>query len=59
MLHFPDNVWVAAFGQMIHGIFQAMLMVPSLPEMIGSSMEHYPSQEERINDLSSGIFIMS
>ena len=33
-------------------------MVTSLPEMIASSLEHYPSQEERVNDLSSGLFNM-
>jgi len=42
MFLFPDNVWMAAIGQVIHGIFGAYIMVPSLPETINSVIKLYP-----------------
>lgn len=44
LFHFPDNVWMASIGQIIHGIFQVNLMVISLPEMIEATSVNYPDK---------------
>lgn len=58
MFQFPDNIYMAAIGQVAHGIVDPYILVPSLPEMIESVLPLYPGQEERINNLSSGLFNM-
>lgn len=58
LFSFPDTVWMAVVGQIAHGIVDPFILVPSLPEMIESVIPHYPGQEEKINDLSSGLFNM-
>jgi hypothetical protein len=45
-----------ALGQIMHGIVDPLILVPSLPEMIDSAMIAFPDQEQKINDLSSAIF---
>ena len=43
-------------GQALVGIFTATMMIPGLPEMVESTLPHFPGQEQLVNDLSSGIF---
>lgn len=43
-------------GQILHGIADPLMLVPSLPEMIDAAMEKHPNEEFLINDLSAGIF---
>ena len=43
-------------GQALVGIFTAFMMIPGLPEMVESTLVHYPGQERDVNNLSSGIY---
>jgi hypothetical protein len=56
MLGMPDILSVMGLGQAIAGITTAFLLIPGLPEMIESSIPAFPGQENKVNDLSAGIF---
>lgn len=56
LFHFPDSIWIMAAGQIFHGLVDPFLLVPVLPEMINSVVNNKRGQEERINDLSAGVF---
>lgn len=54
------NAWqIMAIGQALHGVFDPILLIPSLSEMTEVALENRkvsPEEEEIINDLTSGIF---
>jgi hypothetical protein len=45
-----------AIGQMLHGLVDPFLLIPSLPEMIDAALDKYPEDEFTVNDLSSAMF---
>jgi len=50
---------VLGFGQVLRGLIDPFILVPSLPEMIETVLPLYPeSCESQINDISSGLFNM-
>jgi len=53
---FPDSLFVMGIGQLLHGLVDPFIIVPSLPEMIDAVVPLYPNDEFLVNDLSSGIF---
>ena len=56
---FPDNIYMLAVGQVLRGLIDPFILVPSLPEMIETVIPLYPeSCESQINDISSGLFNM-
>ena len=59
VLKFPDSLLLMGIGQAILGITYAMVMVPSLPEMIEGGHERFPTQESDVNCLCSGMFSSS
>ena len=56
ILKFPDSLLLMGIGQAVLGITYAMVMVPSLPEMLEGGMQIYPDNESSINRLCPGIF---
>ena len=42
MLHMPDSLAIMCFGLIMHGICEPFVIVPSLPEMINSTIEKFP-----------------
>ena len=56
ILHFPDNLVIMILGQALFGISYAVVMVPSLPEMIESALEIHPQFETQINTMCPGVF---
>ena len=55
-LELPNSIVLMGIGQALVGIFTATMMIPGLPEMVESTLPHFPGQETVVNDLSSGIF---
>jgi len=53
---FPDLLLLMGIGQGFYGVTAAFLVIPGLPEMIESSIPIFPGQENKVNDLSAGIF---
>lgn len=56
ILKFPDSLLLMGIGQAVLGITYAMVMVPSLPEMLEGGMQIYADSESSINRLCPGIF---
>ena len=56
MIPMPDSLTLMAIGQALIGIFLGFLLIPSLPEMVESSIARFPGQERKVNDLCSGLF---
>ena len=56
ILELPNSLVLMGLGQALVGIFTATMMIPGLPEMVESTLPHFPGQETTVNDLSSGIF---
>ena len=56
MCGLPDSLVVMGIGQALVGIFTAFMMIPGLPEMVESTIPHFPGQVREVNDLSSGIY---
>ena len=56
LLELPNSLFLMGLGQALVGIFTATMMIPGLPEMVESTLPHFPGQETIVNDLSSGIF---
>ena len=55
-LGFPDRLWIMIIGQVLIGIANPFLMVPTLPEMIDSVMHKFPDQDSQVTYISSGVF---
>ena len=56
---FPNTVYILALGQILRGLFDPLILIPALPEMIDQALPLYPKQcEGKINDISSGLFNM-
>jgi len=56
MLGMSDLLILMGIGQAFAGVTTAFLLIPGLPEMIESSMTVFPGQENKVNNLSAGIF---
>lgn len=56
MCGLPDSLVIMGIGQALVGIFTAFMMIPGLPEMVESTIPHFPGQVREVNDLSSGIY---
>lgn len=42
IFNFPDTVWMMIIGQIAHGLIDPFILIPSLPEMIESTLPLYP-----------------
>ena len=42
LLAFPDSLTLMIIGQAVLGIFTATMMIPGLPEMVESTLPHFP-----------------
>ena len=58
MFNFPDRLWMTVIGQIGHGIIDPFVLVPSLSEMVDVGIQIYPNMDEKVNDISAGIFNM-
>ena len=43
-------------GQFVVGIMLAFQLIPGLPEMVEGALQHYPTQERDVKNMSSAIF---
>ena len=43
-------------GQFVVGLMLAMQLIPGLPEMVEGALQHYPTQERDVKNMSSAIF---
>ena len=59
IFNMPNSVVIMAIGQLVRGLVDPFLLIPSLPEMIESVVPHFPEDAEaEINNISSGMFNM-
>ena len=42
VLELPNSLVLMGIGQALVGIFTATMMIPGLPEMVESTLPHYP-----------------
>ena len=57
LFSFKDSLGYMIAGQLLFGFSLAFSMVPILPEMSNSALEHYhKSVHERVNNMASGMF---
>ena len=56
LLGLDDSLLSMAIGTAVIAFLDAYMLIPSLPEMVESTVPFYPRQERRVNDLASGVF---
>jgi MFS family permease len=56
IIPFPDSLIMMGIGWCILGISLATFLIPILPEMVESSLAHFPGQEKQVNSMCSGLF---
>ena len=59
LLHFPDSLFLILLSQVLHGLIDPIMMIPSFPELIECAQKSYPRvRKDHLNDISSGLFNM-
>lgn len=51
----PDSLALMSIGQLLNVGFSVIFLIPALPEMITHLQNKYPTQANKVSDISSGI----
>ena len=56
LFRFGDSLVVMGIGQFFVGVTLAIQLIPGLPEMVECALEHYPTQERDVKNMSSAMY---